>query len=154
MALQRLHDHRTGEDADDLKAWLHTLEGCPSVEVTALASCSNESHGNERPTWFYVEADGSAGVARRRCLACGNVHHVLDSQANWPSGVHTSSCPTCAQSMFEIAAGMHTASSPDGAPPVVTWMALGVRCVTCGRVDGLTDMFVPNLPIADVIAAI
>ena len=56
--------------------------------------------------------------------------------------------------MFEIAAGMHTASSPDGAPPVVTWMALGVRCVTCGRVDGLTDMFVPNLPIADVIAAI
>ena len=154
MALQRLHDHRTGEDADDLKAWLHTLEGCPSVEVTALATCGNEAHGDERPTWFYVEADGSVGVARRRCLGCGSVHHVLDSQANWPPGVHTSSCPTCAQSMFEVAAGMHTASSPAGAAPVVSWLALGVRCVTCGRVDGLTDMFVPNLPIADVVAAI
>ena len=154
VALQRLHDHRTGEDSDDLKAWLHMLEGCPSVEVTALASCANESHGNDRPTWFYVEADGTAGVARRRCLACGLVHHVLDSKDNWPTGVHTASCPTCAQSMFEVAAGMHTASSPESAGPVVTWLALGVRCVTCGRVDGLTDMFVPSLPIADVVAAL
>ncbi|MDQ1709942.1 MAG: hypothetical protein QOG49_1327, partial [Frankiaceae bacterium] len=142
------------EDADDLTAWLHTLEGCPSVQVTTLATCANESHGAEPPTWFYVEADSAAGVARRRCLGCGTVHHILDSEANWTAGIHTSACPTCAQSMFEVAAGLHTASSPQPAAPVVTWLARGGRCVTCGRVDGLTDMFVPNLPIAEVLAAI
>lgn len=154
MTLQRLQDHKTGEDADDLKTWLHTLEGCPPIQVTALASCSNETHGDDRPTWFYVEADQNAGVARRRCLGCGNVHHVLDSAENWPSGIHTAACATCAQSMFEVAAGIHMEASPEPDPPVATWMALGVRCVTCGRVDGLTDMFVRNLPVADVIAAI
>jgi ribosomal protein S14 len=154
VALQRLQDHKTGEDADDLKAWLQTLVGCPSVEVTALASCGNDSHGAEPPTWFYVEADRAAGVARRRCLACGSVHHILDSESNWTSGIHTSTCPTCAQSMFEVAAGLHTASSPEPDQPVVSWVALGTRCVTCGRVDGLTDMFVPDLPVADVVAAL
>jgi hypothetical protein len=154
VTLQRLHDHKTGEDADDLLTWLQSLPECPSVDVTALATCRNTAHGDDRPTWFYVEADAAAGIARRRCLACGVVHHMLDSQQHWQPGVHTASCPTCAQSMFEVGAGMHTepGNSPD--QPVVTWVALGVRCVTCGRVDGITDMFVPGVPLAGVTATI
>jgi hypothetical protein len=149
-----LHDHRTGEDADDLLAWLQSLPGCPSIDETALASCGNPSHGDEAPTWFYVEADPAAGIARRRCLGCGTVHHMLDSQQHWHAGVHTAACPTCAQSMFEIAAGMHTEPGTESDERVVTWVALGVRCVTCGRVDGVTDLFVPRVPLAAVTAAL
>jgi len=154
VALQRLADHRTGEDADDLKHWLQTLEGCPSVDVTALAACANPEHGDDRPTWFYVEADAARGVARRRCLACGLAHHVLDSESSWHIDIHASMCPTCGQSMFELAAGMHTSPSEHPDAPIVTWVVLGVRCVTCGRVDGLTDMFVPGLPVPAVIDAL
>lgn len=154
MALQKLADHRTGEDADDLRHWLELLDGCPSVDATALAACQNPSHGDERPTWFYVEADPTAGVARRRCLACGVAHHVLDSEQHWDINIHTSSCVTCGQAMFEIAAGIHVEPADEGAERVASWVVLGVRCVTCGRVDGLTDMFVPNVPVVDVIAAL
>jgi hypothetical protein len=153
VTLQRLADHRTGEDADDLQQWLTTLEGCPSIDVTALAVCHNPEHGDEKPTWFYVEADRTGGVARRRCLGCGVVHHLLDSAAHWAGGVSMSACLTCGQSMFEIAAGLHTAPGADG-QPVVTWAAFGTRCVTCSRVEGLTDMFVPGVPVQHVVAAI
>jgi hypothetical protein len=154
VTLQRLADHRIGEDSDDLLQWLSTLEGCPSVEVTTLAACQNEAHGDDKPTWFYVEADAAAGAARRRCLACGDLHHLLDSAAHWPEGVHTQMCPTCRQSMFEVGAGLHTVPGADADQPVVTWAAVATRCVTCSRVNGLTDMFVPGVPVAHVVAAI
>jgi hypothetical protein len=154
VALQRLADHRTGEDADDLKHWLEMLQGCPSVDVTALAVCDNPTHGDDKPTWFYVEADAATGVARRRCLACGLEHHVLDSEANWRVNIHMHMCPTCGQSMFELAAGLHTSPGEHPDEPVVTWVVLGVRCVTCSRIDGLTDMFVPGLPVPFVINAL
>ena len=154
MTLQRLADHRTGEDSDDLLQWLSTLQGCPSVEVTALATCQNSDHADDKPTWFYVEADAAAGTARRRCLACGRLHYLLDSEAHWPTGGHTHMCPTCGQSMFEVAAGLHTAPAVEADQPVVTWAVVGTRCVTCSRVDGVTDMFVPGVPVAHVVATI
>jgi hypothetical protein len=32
----------------------------------------------------------------------------------------------------------------------VSWLAVGVRCVECGRFDGVTDMVVDNLTLDDV----
>lgn len=144
MALQRVAGHRTGEDSDDLQHWLESLDGCPPVHTTLLATCTNPVHGEEQPTWFYVEGDAAAGIARRRCLGCGVVVHVLDSEQHW-THPPMRCCGTCGQSMFEMAAGLSVVSGE------VRWMAIGLRCVGCGCLDGLTDMHVPGLSVAEVM---
>ena len=143
MATHWVADHRVGEDSDDLTRWLTGLEGCPPVMSALLARCTNPSHGDEQPTWFYVEGDPSGAIARRRCLACGGVKHIHDSEAHW-THPPMYCCTTCGQSMFEVGAGLHVEAGE------VTWMAIGVRCVGCGRLDGLTDMNVPNLTVDEV----
>lgn len=145
MTVQKVAGHRVGEDSDDLQSWLRGLEGCPPINITVLAMCDNPVHGEERPTWFYVEGDPLAGLARRRCLSCASVTHVLDSEEHW-THPPMRCCETCGQSMFEVAAGLHL----DG--PTVDWLAIGVRCVGCGALDGLTDLAVPNLTVDEVRA--
>ena len=119
---------RTGEDVEDLRSWLRELDGGPPVtEVVALACAA---HGEDRPTWAYVEADASAGVARRRCLSCATAVSLLDSAARWTSPMMWC-CPGCANSIAEVAAGL---SAPDGEH--VDWVVVGARCVECGRLAG------------------
>lgn len=138
-----------GEDSDDLRNWLGGLAGCPEVNVTVLATCRNPVHDGDSMTWFYVEADARHAVARRRCLACGDVHHVLDSEEHW-NHPPMHSCTTCGQSMFEVGYGLHVEGGS-----TVTWLAVGVRCVGCGMLDGVTDMNVhPGRPVDEVRAAL
>ncbi len=147
MVLRKVGNSKTGENSDDLESWLAALSGCPPISHTALARCRNAVHGDEQPTWFFVEGDPQGGIARRRCLACGVVHHLLDSANQWthpPMRV----CGSCGQSMFELAVGMHIENG------LVTWIAVGVRCVGCGLLEGLTDMRVPSLSIPEVADAI
>lgn len=146
--MQIVAGHRVGESVEDLKDWLKSLEGCPPIHSTVLAECANPAHGEDRPTWFYVEGDSTKGIARRRCLACGTVHHVLDSESNWTAPpMH--SCGNCGQSMFEVVTGLHVETE------MVNWLAIGLRCVGCGTLDGLTDMAVsPALPLDDAKAAV
>jgi hypothetical protein len=131
----------TGEDADDLLNWLRRLDGCPPVTHAVLTSCAR--HGEEQPTWSYVEADARAGVARRRCVACGGAAAVLDSAERWTFPPMWS-CRGCSQSLAEVAAGL---SVDEGE---TTWLALAARCVECGRIEGLTDVVVPRLPVDEV----
>lgn len=147
--MQKVAGSELGEDSDDLRQWLEGLTGCPEVNLTLLARCANPVHdGDDAMTWFYVEADAENAVARRRCLACGDVRHLLDSEQHWTHPpMHA--CTTCGQSMFELAIGLHVESGTH-----VTWLAAGVRCVGCGRLEGVTDMNVPNLPLDEVRAAI
>ncbi|HEU0130230.1 MAG TPA: hypothetical protein VFQ85_04470 [Mycobacteriales bacterium] len=145
MTMQKVAGNALGEDSDDLQHWLEGLQGCPPVNLTLLCRCLNPVHdGDDAMTWFYVEADPANAVARRRCLACGDVHHLLDSAEHWTHPpMHA--CLTCGQSMFELAAGLHVESGT-----TVTWLALAVRCVGCGRLDGVTDMNVPHLSVDEV----
>ncbi|MCA1713408.1 MAG: hypothetical protein LC789_17920 [Actinobacteria bacterium] len=143
MALQHLGSDVTGEDVEDLRAWLSRLEGCPAVTEQVVLGC--DRHGDERPTWMYVEPDASAGVARRRCLACAAVVPLLDSEARWTSPPMWA-CAGCGQSIVELAAGL---SVPDGEH--VEWVALAGRCVECGRLAGLTDVVVDRLPLSQVL---
>ena len=106
MALRTVAGRRTGESADDLQAWLVRLENCPTISQTFLANCHNDIHADEPATWFYVEADAREATARRRCLACGDTHDVLDSGDHW-NAPHMWSCPACGQSIAEVAAGLH-----------------------------------------------
>lgn len=147
MTLQRVAGNRTGEDSDDLMAWLKGLEGCPTISAAVLARCANEVHGDDRPTWFYVEGDAQSGLARRRCLACGLVVHLLDSESHWTHPpMHC--CGTCGQSMFELAVGLHIEDA------FVDWLAVGLRCVGCGCLEGLTDMNVDSLTYDEVAARV
>ena len=149
MTLTKVAGKPVGEDSGDLRLWLERLEGCPSITATALARCENEAHGDEPPTLFYVEGDAKEGIVRRRCLACGGVKHVLDSEERWTHPpMHT--CPTCGQSMFEMAAGFHVT---DGS---VDWVAIGLRCVGCGMLDGLTDINIDarGIPLPDAITTV
>ena len=58
-------------------------------------------------------------------------------------------CKGCQQSIAEVAIGV--VAEPDGnGSPRVSWLAVGVRCVECGRFDGVTDMIVHNLTLDDV----
>ena len=148
MTLQKVAGSELGEDSDDLRNWLEGLTGCPSVNVTVLARCANPVHEDDAPTWFYVEADAAHGLARRRCLACGVVHHLFDSEEHWTHPpMHM--CATCGQAMFEIAYGLHVAGGA-----TVSWLAVGVRCVGCGTLDGVTDMNLPDLPVDQVREAL
>lgn len=134
-----------GEDVDDLRTYLHDLLDCPPIQHTQQLRCA--SHGGE---WFFVEADPTEGVARRRCITCGTSTHLLDSAEHW-SFAPMHACSACGQSIMELAVGLHTGSAaePDSAPRV-RWLALAARCVECGRIDGLTDAWVPGLTLGEV----
>lgn len=146
MVLRTMGDIRTGDDTEDLRAFLSGLLGGPKVHETVVLGC--DSHGDDRPTWAYVEADGEAGVARRRCLQCARTVGLLDSDARWTHPPMWA-CGSCSQSIAEVAAGL---SVPDGEN--VAWVAVAVRCVACGRLQGLTDVVVPDLPVAEVLAGL
>lgn len=151
MVLQTVAGRRTGENADDLRSWLSRLDGCPTVSQTVLVTCGNVVHADEAGTWFYVEADAREAIARRRCLSCGDSHHLFDSAEHW-SAPRMWSCPTCGQSIAEIAAGLHI--DGEGAGRAVSWVALAARCVDCGTIDGLTDFNVGPIAYDEVFAQI
>jgi hypothetical protein len=137
---------RKAEDADDLRAWLAELRGALMITDSVVLGCGQ--HGDERPSWHYVEADRSAGLAKRRCLACGFAVSLLDSEQRWTyPGMW--SCRGCGHSIAELAAGL---SAPDGSS--VQWVALAARCVECGDVDGLTDFVLDGVPLSQVIAGL
>lgn len=134
----------TGASADDLRAWTLALEGGPVVTHVQVQHCRHvAAHGDERPFWFFAEADPRAGLIRLRCVGCGESRGLFDSEARW-SYPPMHACTTCSQSMMEIAVGVHAEQSAGGGSPVVTWAAVGARCVMCGRIEGLTDVFLPE----------
>lgn len=135
MVVQSVAGKKVGEDVEDLQGWMRSLQGCPPISATAVASCANPTH-DEPATWFFVEADPRKALARRRCLACGVSASTFDSEHRWTHPPMWA-CSTCAQSIVELAAGLH--AEPDGR---ITWVALGVRCVACGHLEGLTDFVV------------
>ena len=146
MVLRSVSGVVTSEDVDDLRAFLKGLPSGPEVHETVALAC--DRHEDERPTWTYVEADAAAGVARRRCLQCAQTVHVLDSEARWTHPPMWS-CGSCHQSIAEVVAGL---SLPDGEH--VGWVVLGARCVECGRVDGLTDLVLGDVPLTEVLEAL
>ena len=143
MVLRTISGVATGEDVEDLRAFLTKLPDSPPVHETVVLACDN--HEDERPTWSYVEADPRAGVARRRCLQCAQSVPLLDSAERWTHPPMWS-CGTCTQSIAEVAVGL---SVEDGEH--VTWVVVGARCVDCGRVDGLTDLVLPRTPLDEVL---
>jgi hypothetical protein len=139
-----------GEDADDLRDYLHGLAGCPPIHHTQVLRCS----GTDESTWFYVESDAEASVARRRCVGCGRTTHLLDSEAHWTHPpMHA--CAGCGTSIVELAIGLHTVDATEpGQPARVRWLAMASRCVECGRIDGLTDAYVPDLTVGALAVAV
>ncbi len=146
MVLRTVGAAHIGEDVEDLRAWLGRLEGAPEVHETVVLSCA--AHDDDRPLWAYVEADADAGLARRRCLACGTSVALLDSQERW-SFPPMWACGRCGHSLAELAAGL---SCPDG--DHVEWLVLAARCVECGQLAGLTDFVLAGTPVAEVLTAL
>jgi hypothetical protein len=146
MVLRQVGSAASGEDVEDLRSWLAALEGGPVVTEQVVLAC--ERHGEDRPTWTYVEADATAGAARRRCLSCADVRYLLDSDERWTHPPMWA-CQGCGHSILEVAAGL---SVPDGEH--IEWVALAGRCVECGRIAGLTDAVVDRQPLAQVLAAL
>jgi hypothetical protein len=134
----------TAEDVEDVAVWLRELTGCPEVTQTAHASCLNASHGDEPATWFYVEADAEAGVARLRCLSGGHPKDIADSGDRWTfPGVW--SCVSCNQSIAEVVYGIHDEAG------TAKWLAVATRCVECGDVAGLTDIVLGEVALDDLL---
>lgn len=148
MTVGARHGGRTADSIGGLAEWLTDLPGGPVVNRVNVAECSRPVHQGEPATWWYVEADARAGVARLRCLACGDARPVLDSAERWTFPAAWA-CVGCAQSIAEVAFGMHLEDDD-----TVTWVAVGVRCVNCGEVDGVTDLVVDSVPLADALAAL
>lgn len=137
--IARLGDAAIGQSADDLRAWTLALEGGPGVTHVQIQHCRGDAaHGEERPFWFFAEADPHEGLIRLRCVACGDARGLFDSDRQW-SYPPMHACLSCEQSMMEISVGVHAEESA-GRAPVVTWAVIGARCVMCGRMEGLTDV--------------
>lgn len=145
MVLRTVAGRRMGETSDDLESWLGQLEGCPPVTRTVLMRCAEEIHGAEPATWFYVEADAETAVARHRCMSCGESTDVLDSAEHW-NFPRMWACPSCSQSIAELAAGLHVDTDD-----TVSWVAFAARCVDCGTIDGLTDFALDAMPSTEVV---
>ena len=147
MTLRKVGGQALAETVEDLESWLRGLKDCPAVNRTMRVRCTRPAHGEEEATWFYIEADANEGVARMRCLACGDVRNLLDSQERWtfPSAW---SCHNCNQAIAEVAFGIHNEHSR------ATWLAMGVRCVECGHLQGVTDVVVPDVDIDELIAGL
>jgi hypothetical protein len=139
-----MDDDRRVSSVEDLLQWLRDLDDCPPISWAVKAQCRNDVHGDDPSTWFYVEADARAGVGRLRCLACGAVKPLLDSEAHW-TFPPVWACRDCRQSIAEVGFGVH---ADDG---LATWMVVGARCVECGRVAGMTDLVVPDVPVDDFV---
>jgi hypothetical protein len=135
----------TAENAEDLTTWVRELTNCPPITQTTIAICSNVAHGDDPASWFYVEADAEAGVARLRCLSGGHVNELLDSAEHW-TFPHVWSCMSCSQSIAEVVYGIH---DEDG---IAKWLAVTVRCVECGDVAGVTDIVTGDLPLDELLA--
>lgn len=150
MALQSLASRSIviSEDVVDLQAWLAGLSGCPPIAGTRALRCPSPAHGAEAATWFFVEADAAAGVARWRCVGCASVGQLLDSEHRWTDPA-MAACASCSQSMTELALGWHL---DEADPRAVSWLALAMRCVGCGRVAGLTDACVDRLPLGELLS--
>lgn len=148
MTLRTVAGRPKAEEAEDLHKWLRALDGCPTVHRTVPGVCANPVHGDDLATWFYVETDRSAGVARRRCLACGTTAALLDSDERWTYPAMWS-CPDCSQSIAEVGFGLHLEDDD-----TVSWVVMGLRCVGCGGVDGATDVVVPRLDADEILAAL
>jgi hypothetical protein len=146
MVLRAAGQATRAEDVDDLRDWLSSLPGGPALSSTVVLACGQ--HGDDRPTWMYVEADAAAGVARRRCLSCGFAVSILDSVTRWTYPPMWS-CQGCGHCIAELVAGI---SAPDG--DTVEWVVLGARCVECGQVQGLTDFVLDAQPLPSVAAGL
>jgi hypothetical protein len=145
--MRTVGNRQTAEDTEDLAIWVRDLKGCPEITQTALATCTHSAHGDEPATWFYVEADAEAGVARLRCLAGGHTKDIHDSADHWTfPGVW--SCRACHQSIAEVVFGIHDETG------TASWMAVAVRCVECGDVAGLTDIVLGSIHLDDLLAAL
>lgn len=145
--MRTAHGHHKAEAIADVLQWLRDLDECPPVTRAVVARCTRPVHGVDPATWFYVEADAAAGVARLRCLACGDARAVMDSEERW-TYPPAWSCQDCRQSIAEVAFGVHTEDD------VANWLAVAVRCVECGNVAGVTDMVVPNLPADEFVTSL
>jgi hypothetical protein len=115
------------------------------VTETLVLACGQ--HGDERPTWMYVEADAATGVADgAACSAASPSRARLRLALDLPADVGLHSC---GHSIAEVAAGL---SVPDGQH--VDWVVLGARCVECGQVGGLTDVVLDQAPLASVVVGL
>jgi hypothetical protein len=147
MVMRTVGTRHMAEDIEDLAKWVRALEGGPEITHTSFAACNHPAHGDEPATWFYVEADAEAGVARLRCLAGGHVNDIHDSADNWTfPGVW--SCAGCYQSIAEVVFGIHDEAG------TATWMVIAVRCVECGEVAGLTDLVLGRMSLDELLAAL
>jgi hypothetical protein len=147
VVMRTIGSRHTAEDAEDLAVWTRGLSGCPEVTQTTFARCADSSHGEDDASWFYVEADPDAGVAKLRCLAGGHSSELLDSADHWTfPGVWA--CTSCGQSIAEVVYGIHDEAG------TATWLAVTVRCVECGDVAGLTDMVLTDVAVDDLLAAL
>lgn len=147
MVLRTMGTRHTAEDVEDVAGWLRELAGCPEVTQTSYAACSHPSHGDEAATWFYVEADREAGVARLRCLSGGHTKDIVDSAERWTfPGVW--SCVSCNQSIAEVVYGVHDEAG------TAKWLAVAARCVECGDVAGLTDIVLGEVSLDDLLSTL
>ena len=148
MTLRTAGGRTLAESVQDLKQWLHGLDGCPPIQRTVVAECRRPTHGEDPGTWFYVEADRADGVARVRCLACGDSNSLFDSADRWTYPTAWS-CSSCRQAIAEVVYGLHVEGGD-----AVTWVAMATRCVECGDMAGVADFVLPGVAVDEVVASL
>jgi hypothetical protein len=145
--MRDVNGRHTAESVDDLVEWVESLSGGPAITRTAQATCRDASHGEDPATWFYVEADATEGVAKLRCLSGGHVRAVADSDQRW-TYPQMWSCRGCNASIAEAVYGVHDSED------IASWLVVGVRCVNCGDVAGVTDIVLAEIPTDQLLASL
>ncbi len=98
---------------------------------------------------FNVEADDDTGCARRTCSGCRTEHLMLDSSDHWEEATPEECESPCGGGGFEVAVAF--AHCDDAS---VKWVAIGLRCVSCGTLGAYADWKIDYDPTEHLYAEV
>ena len=133
------------DEPQDLREYLHALDGTYPIDAFSLATCECGSGV------FTLEYDAEAGDARRACTACLRTHFICDSGDYWAEAEpKTWECIECSGIGANIGVGF-SLYEPGGD---VRWLYVGVRCATCGILGCYVDWKVAYGPSNQLIGMV
>jgi hypothetical protein len=122
--------HWRGTEAGDLDELLDAYSAREHpVGRTVHSRCANCGSAA-----FGLRVDDEQGYADRRCLSCGTVSLMLDSEDTADEAAPEDCACPCGGEAFELAAGYALRDDGD-----VRWVYVGARCLADGTLGVYTD---------------
>ncbi len=137
MTIDKTGTYWRGTEAADLDEYIAAFEAGGHPVARAVHSRCAECGG----TAFGLWVDDTEGYADRRCIACGRVTRLLDSDdVGDDAEPEECACP-CGREAFELAVGYALRDDGD-----IRWVSVGARCTADGTLGVYADWKIDYSP--------